>query len=64
MESSKNSNQKKPEEVTAFTGWGLFIGVGIGLVIGLFTRQWLVWTATLGVVGWITGALIDRSRLK
>ena len=64
MESSKNLNQKKPDDVTAFSGWGAIIGIGTGLVIGLFTRQWVVWTVTLGVAGWIIGGLIDRSRLK
>lgn len=64
MNSTEEYKQNKPAEPFAFTGWGTFGGAAIGLIIGLFTQHWLACTVGLAVVGWITGAVIDRSRMK
>lgn len=47
----------------AFAAWGGLIGGAIGLVAGLVTSNWFIWAVGIGTVGYIAGALIDRSRL-
>ena len=64
MKTSKNSSPSSTNEPTSFIGWGTLIGAGLGLGIGLFTRHWIQWTLAIGILGWLVGALIDRSRLK
>lgn len=64
MNSPVESKKIKPDNVSAFTGWGLVGGAALGLAVGLLTLHWLAWTIGVAVVGWIAGALIDRSRLK
>ena len=64
MNSNLESKKNKPDNVSAFTGWGLVGGAVLGVVIGLFTRHWLAWTIGVAFIGWIIGALIDRSRLE
>lgn len=64
MDSNKNSPQPPKHEAGAFSGWGTFAGAGVGLVLGLFAGHWLAWAASFAFVGWISGAMIDRSRLR
>ena len=64
MNSNIESKKNKPDHVSAFTGWGLIGGAALGVAVGIFTRHWLAWTIGVAVIGWIVGALIDRSRLK
>jgi hypothetical protein len=46
----------------AWSGWGIIIGTVTGIIIGLFVGQALLLGVGLGVLGWIVGALVDRSR--
>lgn len=47
----------------SFATWGGLIGGGIGVIAGLLTSNWVIWAVGIGTVGYIAGALIDRSRI-
>lgn len=64
MNSDVKSKKNNSDNLSAFTGWGIFGGSALGLAVGLFTHHWLAWTLGVAVIGWIAGAFIDRSRLK
>ncbi len=63
--SSKSSDQSKTDhshDADAWSAWACIIGIALGVIIGLFFGKALVLGAGLGTMGWIVGALIDRSR--
>lgn len=67
MDSSSKPNDKAKSAQSdahpdALSGWGALIGTGAGALIGAFFHQALALAIALGAMGWIVGALIDRSR--
>jgi uncharacterized membrane protein len=61
----ENDKTKKdtPHESGALTAWGAIAGSSVGGLIGLFFEQALIGALCLGILGWIAGALIERSRM-
>lgn len=65
MSLQKHPESKKTEsseDDALYASWGALGGGAIGLILTLFAGHWLSNTATLGVLGYIIGALIDRRR--
>jgi uncharacterized membrane protein len=60
----QNDNTKKTSthDSGALAAWGMVGGGLLGAIIGLIFRHPWFGMTTLGVIGWITGALVDRSR--
>lgn len=59
---SSSAEQKDVQAKTAFAAWGGFAGAVVGMVIGAIAGHWLTLALILGILGYIIGALIDRSR--
>jgi hypothetical protein len=62
--SPKSAPEKdnQPHESGALAGWGLVLGALIGLGVGLFLGYALILGFMLGAVGWVGGAVVERSR--
>ncbi len=65
MNSSSSSNRggdQTPGDDYCHAVWFCVGGAGLGLCAALLAGPWLANTAVGGVVGYLIGALIDRSR--
>lgn len=59
---TKSKKTEPSEDHAHYASWGALAGGAIGLILTLIAGHWLSNTATLGVLGYIIGALIDRRR--
>lgn len=58
-----NDNQQpSASDDGASAAWGLMGGALVGALIGVFFGKAILGGFTVGVIGWIGGALIDRAR--
>jgi hypothetical protein len=61
--SHKESNQNKNnDDKMSCASWGGLLGIVLGIVIGLFTRHWVAFAFSIGAIGYVIGAAIDRNR--
>jgi divalent metal cation (Fe/Co/Zn/Cd) transporter len=60
--SDKNRNGTPAPEGPEFIAWGTLAGALVGAGLGIFIGHWLAWAVMLAVVGWLVGAVIDRTR--
>jgi hypothetical protein len=60
--SSSTPPPDKTHEPGAMAAWGLIVGALIGLVLGLMFGKVLALCLCAGAVGWVVGALFERSR--
>jgi uncharacterized membrane protein YoaK (UPF0700 family) len=67
MESSSQkssaSKDNQNAEKGALSAWAGLIGAVAGALIGVFFGKAIVLGIALGVIGWLVGAFIDRSRM-
>ncbi|MBI5690158.1 MAG: hypothetical protein HZC55_08660 [Verrucomicrobia bacterium] len=59
---SKDPHPAAGTESGAWAAWGLIGGALAGALIGLAFHEARMGALILGVIGWIGGALYDRSR--
>ncbi len=60
--SSGGTKANRRHDADAWSGWGCLIGAILGLTIGLGFGRPVVLGFASGAVGWLVGALVDRSR--
>lgn len=56
-----NKSDLSPDD-SVFSAWGCFIGIVLGLLATMVFGRWYSNALAAGLAGYITGALIDRSR--
>jgi hypothetical protein len=62
MKPSSADSSDRNSSSSAFTGWGVLIGLALGAGIGLLTGRMLTPVVSCGVIGLVVGALLDRRR--
>jgi len=65
--SSSSSESAKSQPVRkhdpgAYAAWSLILGAALGAGIGALFHATLLAALVLGTIGWLVGALVDRSR--
>lgn len=56
------SSRNASADHSAFTGWGLILGIAAGIIVGLLRHQVVLYILVAGTLGLVVGAILDRRR--